>query len=410
MPSRFVIVGGGLAAATAAEELREGGHDGPIDLVAAEAHRPYQRPPLSKEYLTGSGSREDAFVHPEGWEAEHDVTLHTGVAARRIGDHVVELADGRELGFDRLLIATGAQPRSLAVPGGDARGVRSFRTLDDADALRTTLADGLKRVVLIGSGWIGLELAAAARGAGAEVTIVAHGRVPLAAAIGDEMGAVFRELHEGNGVRFRMEARVEAIEVGGDGAATGVRVATASGSEVIPADLVLVGIGAVPDTALAEGAGLDVEDGILVDERLQTSAPDIVAAGDVANPWHPVLGARLRSEHWANAIAGGKVAASTMLGGNAVLDDIPYFYSDQYDLGMEYSGYGPLARDAEVVVRGDRAAREFVAFWVAGDRVVAGMNVNVWDVNGQVQRLIRDRVVVDRARLADPAIDLSDLT
>jgi 3-phenylpropionate/trans-cinnamate dioxygenase ferredoxin reductase component len=409
--SHVVIVGGGLAAATAAEELRERGYDGTVDLVTQEAHRPYQRPPLSKEYLTGAGSRDDVFAHPEGWEASHDVTLRTDVAARRIGDHVVELSDGEELPFDRLVLATGAQPRRLDVPGADARGVRTFRTLDDADALREALAPGGRRIVLVGAGWIGLELAAAAREYGNDVTVVAHGRVPLASAIGDEMGAMFRELHEAHGVVFRMEAEVDAIEASADGVAAGVR----AGGALIPADLVLVGIGAAPDTALAESAGLDVGSaadggGILTDERLVTSDPDIVAAGDVANPWHPVLGARLRSEHWANAIAGGKVAASSVLGGDAVLDDIPYFYSDQYDLGMEYSGYGPLARDAELVIRGDRAARELIAFWVAGDRVVAGMNVNVWDVNEQVQRLIRDRVTVTRAQLEDASVDLASLT
>jgi 3-phenylpropionate/trans-cinnamate dioxygenase ferredoxin reductase component len=403
--SHVVIVGGGLAAATAAEELRERGYDGDVDLVTQEAHRPYQRPPLSKEYLTGSGSRDDVFAHPEGWEAAHDVALHTDVTARRIGDHVVELSDGAELPFDRLVLATGSQPRRLEVPGAAARGVRTFRTLDDADALRATLSGGGHRVVLIGAGWIGLELAAAARGDDNEVTVVAHGREPLASAIGEDMGAMFRELHEAHGVRFRMESEVDAIEASADGVVAGVR----AGDALIQADLVLVGIGAAPDTALAATAGLDIDGGILTDERLVTSDPDIVAAGDVANPWHPVLGARLRSEHWANAIAGGKVAASSVLGGDAVLDDIPYFYSDQYNLGMEYSGYGPLARDAELVIRGDRASRELIAFWVAGDRVVAGMNVNVWDVNEQVQRLIRDRVVVTRAQLEDASLDLASL-
>jgi len=406
MSSPFVIVGGGLAGATAAEELRTRGHDGPIELIAAEEFRPYQRPPLSKEYLTGSGGLDDVFAHPDGWEAEHDVTLRTGVAALRIGDHVVALSDGSEVPFAKLLIATGAQPRPLDLPGGDAREVRTFRTLDDADALRGALQGGDRRVVLLGSGWIGMELAAAARGYGNDVTVVARGRVPLAAAIGDELGLMYRRAHEEHGVVFRMDQDVAAIEVGDDGAATGVRL----GDEVVPADLVLVGHGVEPDTTLAVTAGLDLDHGILVDERLQTSSPDIVAAGDVANAFHPVLRQRLRSEHWANAIAGGKVAASTMLGGDAVLDAIPYLYSDQYDVGMEYSGYPPLADGAELVIRGDLATRELVAFWVRDDRVVAGMNVNVWDVNEQVQRLIRDRVVVDRARLADPSVDLASLT
>lgn len=410
MSTRMVIIGGGLTAATAVEELRARGHEGPIDLVTAEPHRPYQRPPLSKGYLSGSEGLDDVYVHAAGWEAEHDVTLHIGNSAQRIEGGAVELADGSSLPFDRLLIATGAKPRAIPIPGGDAPGVHTFRTLDDADRLRESLSGGGKRVVLIGSGWIGLELAAAARGYGNEVTVVSPDRVPLAAALGDEMGTMFRELHEEHGVTFLLERSAAAIETGGDGAATGVR----TDRETVPADLVIVGIGAVPDTALAEAAGLEVDHGILVDERLETSAPGIFAAGDVANAFHPVLGARLRSEHWANAIAGGKVAASSMLagdglGGDAVLDDVPYFYTDQYELGMEYSGYGPLAQNAELVIRGDRAARELIAFWVADDRVVAGMNVNVWDVNDQVQRLIRDRIVVDPGRLADPAVPLESI-
>ncbi|MGN6326281.1 NAD(P)/FAD-dependent oxidoreductase [Pseudolysinimonas sp.] len=407
MTSPFVIVGGGLAAATAAEELRQRGYDGPIELVAAEGFRPYQRPPLSKEYLTGSGSLDDVFVHPEGWEAEHDVTLRTGVAALRIGDHVVELSDGSSLPFAKLLLATGARPRRLDLPGGDAREVRTFRTLDDADALRGALADGGRRVVLLGAGWIGMELAAAARGYGNEVAVIARGRVPLASGIGDELGLMYRRAHEEHGVVFRMDAAPTAIEVGADGAVTGVRLGD---DDLLPADLVLVAHGVEPETALAETAGLDVDHGILVDERLRASAPDILAAGDVANPYHPVLRRRLRNEHWANAIAGGKVAASTMLDGDAVLDDIPYLYSDQYDVGMEYSGYPPLADGAQLVIRGDLAARELVAFWVRDGRVVAGMNVNVWDVNDQVQRLIRERVVVDTDRLADASVDLASLT
>ncbi len=357
MSTRTVIIGGGLAGATAAEELRKLGYDGAIELLAAERHRPYARPPLSKGYLAGSEELEGVFVHPEGWELEHGVVLRTGIEARRIAGRVVELAGGG------------------------------------------------RRVVLIGSGWIGLELAAAARGYGNEVTVVSRDRTPLATALGEELGEMFRELHEQNGVVFLPEREVAEIETDGDGGAAGVR----TGHETVPADIVLVGIGAVPDTAVAETAGLRIDGGILVDERMRTSAPDVFAAGDVANPMHPVLGARLRSEHWANAIASGKVAASSMLGGDAVLDDIPYFYTDQYDLGMEYSGYAPLASDAELVIRGDRAARELIAFWGSDGRVVAGMNVNVWDVNEEIQRLIRDRVAVDRERLADPAVELVSL-
>jgi 3-phenylpropionate/trans-cinnamate dioxygenase ferredoxin reductase subunit len=402
---RVVIIGGGLAAATAAEELRERGFDGQVDVVTAETHRPYQRPPLSKGYLLGSEGLDEVYAHPEGWEAEHDVTLHLADPAVRIGDGVVALESGTELGFDRLILATGASPRVLDVPGADAAGVRMLRTIDDADGLRADLLGGGRRVALIGSGWIGLELAAAARELGNDVTIVSPDRVPLAKALGDEMGEMFLELHREHGVTFLPERRVTAIEVGEDGSVVAVR----TDDESIPADLVIVGIGAELNTALAEETGLALDNGVLVDDRMNTSMPGILAVGDIANVLHPVLGERIRTEHWATAIATGKIAASTITGGDAARDGGPYFFTDQYDLGMEFSGYAPLMDDAHLVIRGDRAGREFIAFWVADGRVVAGMNVNVWDVNDQVQRLIRERVEIDEARLADPSVPLEEL-
>ncbi|WP_105566946.1 NAD(P)/FAD-dependent oxidoreductase [Microbacterium halophytorum] len=399
---RIVVIGGGLAAATAVAELRERGFEGEIDLVTAEARRPYERPPLSKGYLLGREGLDAVYAHEAGWEAAHGVTLHLGDPAHRIGGGVVALDSGAELSYDRILLATGAAARRLDVPGADAPNVRRLRTLDDSDALRAELSDGGRRVVVVGSGWIGLETAAAAREFGNDVTILSPDRVPLAKALGDEMGDVFLRLHREHGVEFLPGRRVTAIETGPDGAATGVR----AGDETIPADLAIVGIGAVPDTALAETAGAAVDGGVFVDEHMRTSVTGVFAAGDCANPVHPVLGERLRTEHWATAIATAKVAAANMLGGDAVHDDIPYFFTDQYDLGMEFSGYAPLMPGARVIVRGDLDAREFVALWVAAGRVVAGMNVNVWDVNEEVQRLIRDRVEVSDARLADPAVPL----
>jgi 3-phenylpropionate/trans-cinnamate dioxygenase ferredoxin reductase subunit len=404
MTDRFVIVGGGLAGATAAETLRENGAEGSIRLLTAESHHPYIRPPLSKGYLTGQEDRDSVFVQPPAWYDEHDVTVSLDAPVDRIGDHTVVLRDGGEAPFDRLLLATGSSPRRLRLPGGDAAGIHYLRTLDDSDELRAAYARPGGRVVVVGAGWIGLELAAAARMAGQEVDVVAPEEVPLAGPLGVELGTMFRELHESNGVTFHLGTGVEGFETA-DGRVTGVR--TPAG--VLPADVVIVGVGVTPNTALAEGAGIAVENGILVDEHLRSSDPDVFAAGDVANALHPVLGQRMRNEHWANALAGGKVAGLSMMGRDAVLDDIPYFYTDQYDLGMEYSGYPPLTRDARVVLRGDRAAREFIAFWLAGDRVVAGMNVNVWDVNEQVQAIIRAAKPVDADRLADPAVDLADL-
>jgi NADPH-dependent 2,4-dienoyl-CoA reductase/sulfur reductase-like enzyme len=401
--TRYVIVGGGLAAATAAEELREHDGDGEIHVFAGEPHNPYIRPPLSKELMLGKDARDSVFVHPETWYRDKHIVVATGERVSALGDHVVTLAGGREVPFDRLLLATGSTPRRLDLPGGDADGIHTLRTIDDSETLKTRLEGGGRRVVVIGAGWIGLELAAAARTYGNDVTVVAPGRVPLASALGDELGTMFRELHEQNGVTFRLETKVLSFERN-DGRVSAV--VTDGGT--IPADLVVVGVGAAPDVALAEAAGIELDDGILVDQHLATSAPDVFAAGDVANAFHPVIGQRMRNEHWANAIAGGKVAAASMAGADASLDDIPYFYTDQFDLGMEYSGYPPLAKDADVVYRGDRDKREVIAFWMHGGRVVAGMNVNVWDVNEDVQKLIRAEKDVDRARLADPSVPLSE--
>jgi len=403
---QFVIVGGGLAGATAAEQLRESGFDGQIHLFAAEGHNPYIRPPLSKGYLAGGEGRDSIFVHPESWYREHEIVLATGQTATVLGDHTLTLDSGREIPFDRLLLATGATPRRLDLPGSDARGIHYLRTVEDSESLRAELEFGGRNIVFVGAGWIGLELAAAARTFGNTVTVVGPEAVPLAGPLGEELGAMFQRLHESQGVTFRLNTKVTGFEEAQGRVAAVVTDDVNAIDGAIPADLVVVGIGAIPSTALAEAAGLEVDNGILVDAHLATSAPDVFAAGDVANAYHPVVRQRMRNEHWANALAGGKVAARTMLGEDAVLDDIPYFYTDQYDLGMEYSGYPPLTKDAHIVYRGDRDKREFVAFWVASGRVVAGMNVNVWDVNEQVQDLIRSGRTVDEAQLSDTSIAL----
>ena len=315
------------------------------------------------------------------------------------------LDDGTSASYDRLLLATGSEPRSLPIPGTELEGVRTLRTVDDSERLHADFRDGGRRVVLIGSGWIGMEVGATARTLGNEVTILDRDEIPLAAAIGDELGQVFARLHEENGVVLRKSVQVERI-VGEDGRVTGVEL---QGGETIPADVVIVAVGAAPRVTLAAEAGLGVDNGVLADERLATSDPDVFAAGDIANHLHPVIGIRLRSEHWANAKAGGRAAARSMLGQGGVYDDIPYFYTDQFDLGMEYSGYAPLTVGARVVYRGDVDAREFIAFWIADDRVVAGMNVNVWDVNDQVQRIIRKGPDVELAQLTDPSVPLGEI-
>jgi 3-phenylpropionate/trans-cinnamate dioxygenase ferredoxin reductase subunit len=409
-PEKIVIVGASLAGATAAQALRDEGYAGSVVLVGEEANRPYERPPLSKGYLLGNDERDSIFVHPEDWYAEHDVDLRLGTAATSVDreKHEVRLADGGTLPYDRLLLTTGSAPRRLDVPGGDLEGVLYLRRVEDTDALRKAF-ERKPRVVVVGAGWIGLETAAAARQAGLEVTVVEMAELPLLRVLGPEVAQVFADLHREHGVDFRFQSGVDALL--GDGHVSGVRLS--DGTEV-PADLVLVGVGISPRAELAQQAGLDVSNGVDTDEHLRTSDADVFAAGDVANAWHPVLKQRIRVEHWENARQEGKVAAEAMLGRDSTHERLPYFFTDQYDLGMEYIGYvdptpgSDLAYD-DVVFRGDKDKREFIVFWLRDDRVLAGMNVNVWDVVDDVSALITSGRSVDRTRLADPSVALDQL-
>jgi 3-phenylpropionate/trans-cinnamate dioxygenase ferredoxin reductase subunit len=399
----FVIVGASLAGAKAAETLRQEGFEGRLVLVGTEDARPYERPSLSKDYVRGEAV-DPVYVHGEEFYADHDIELLLGRTAVDMNPLLKELAldDGARLRYDRLLLATGAEPRRLTIPGSQLDGVLYLRSLQDSDALRERLDSG-GSVVVVGAGWIGSEVAASARQRGLEVTVVAPGRVPLARALGAELGNVYRDIHADHGVRMLLGSGVDAFE--GDGVVE--RVRTSDGRQ-IECDFVVVGIGALPRTALAAWGGLSTGDGIFTDEYLQTSAPGVFAAGDVACAHHPFYGRRIRVEHWANALRQGPVAARNMLGAQEPYDCLPYFFSDHYDVGMEYSGF---ARTWDrVVFRGDPASREFIAFWLTGDRVVAGMNVNVWDVVDPVQRLIRDGVKIDDWRLVDPGVPLEQLT
>ncbi|MGY1692841.1 NAD(P)/FAD-dependent oxidoreductase [Geodermatophilus sp. SYSU D01105] len=401
----FVIVGAGLAGAKAAQALREEGLDGPVVLVGAEPERPYERPPLSKGYLLGSAERGQAFVHDEGWYADHDVELRTGVRVTRLDPAVHRLAldTGEELPYARLLLATGASPRRLRVPGADLDGVRYLRTLADADRLRADLVPGGRRVVVVGAGWIGMEVAAAARTHGNDVIVVEPQPTPLFGVLGRELGGVFARLHRDHGVDLFTEESVRELR-GDGGRVTSVVTDRHAG---LPADLVVVGIGVVPETGLAAAAGLEVDDGVVTDEGLRTSAPDVFAAGDVARSFAPLYGRHLRVEHWANALNGGPAAARSMLGREAVHDRVPYFFTDQYDLGMEYSGLA--SPEDSVVCRGDPEGGAFTAFWTADGRVTAAMTVNVWELTDDVQALIRSGRAVDPARLADPDVPLGEV-
>jgi 3-phenylpropionate/trans-cinnamate dioxygenase ferredoxin reductase component len=382
----FAVVGAGLAGAKAVEALRTEGFDGRLVLFGAEPHRPYERPPLSKAYLMGKAERESAFVHPAQWYAEHDVDLRTSTPVAGLDRHAHELmtADGEPLHYDKLLLATGATPRKLRLPGAELHGVHYLRTVDESDTLRAAFRSGA-RVVIVGAGWIGLETAAAARTAGATVTVLESAPLPLLRVLGPQMAEVFASLHREHGVDLRLGVNVAAIRPADGDASVAGSVALDDGT-VLDADAVVVGVGVVPNVDLARSAGLAVDDGVLVDAHLRTSDHDVFAAGDVANADHPVLGRRIRVEHWANALNQPAVAARTMLGGDDVYDRLPYFFSDQYDLGMEYLGYA--GADDEVVVHGDLGAREFVALWQRDGRVVAGMNVNVWDVTDRIRELI----------------------
>jgi 3-phenylpropionate/trans-cinnamate dioxygenase ferredoxin reductase subunit len=397
----FVIIGASLAGAKAAEALRTEGFDGRIVLVGEERERPYERPPLSKGYLLGKEEREKIYVHPANWYADNDVDLRLGTRATDVDRtaHTVTLADGETLGYGKLLLTTGSRVRRLSIPGNELEHVQYLRQVEDSDRMRATFT-GNPRVVVIGGGWIGLETAAAAREQGADVTILEPQPTPLYAVLGPELGEVFANLHRDHGVRL----------LTGDGVAEirSASVVTSSGTE-IPSDVVVVGVGIRPNTELAEAAGLAVNNGIVVDEMLRTTDRDIYAAGDVANAHNPLLGRNLRVEHWANALNQGPAAASSMLGQGEPYARLPYFFSDQYDLGMEYSGYAAPGDYDEVVYRGNVAGREFIAFWRKDGHVVAGMNVNVWDVTDPIRALIRSGRPLDADRLTDPSIPLEEL-
>ncbi|MGH3599693.1 MAG: NAD(P)/FAD-dependent oxidoreductase [Pseudonocardiaceae bacterium] len=391
----FVIVGASLAGAKAAQELRDRGFDGELALIGAEPDRPYERPPLSKDYLRGESERENAFVHDAAFYEQQQIELVTGRTATKLDlvARQVLLKDGRSIGYDKLLLTTGAEPRRLAVPGAELEGILYLRTLADSDALRERLQTS-GRVAVVGAGWIGSEVAASARQKGLEVALVDPLALPNERVFGEEIGSFYRDLHAQHGVRLVLGEGVEAFE--GDGKVSGVRTSTGG---VIECDFAVVGVGVLPRTQLAADAGLETDNGIVVDEKLETSTPGVFAAGDVAHAWHPFYERRIRVEHWANALNQGPAAAQAMLGEPVSYDRIPYFFSDQYDVGMEYSGYA--TEWDSVVFRGNRAAGEFIAFWLKDGRVVGGMNVNVWDVNQHVEALIRSRRKVDPAALAD---------
>lgn len=389
IPGEIVVIGAGLAAANAVETLRAEGYDGALTVVGAEPDPPYERPQLSKEFL--KGDTDFGLVHDATWYEENDVRLLTDVAATWIDRSAgkVDLADGRSLSFDAVLLATGAVPRRLNLPGAESAHV--LRTVADARRLKDALTPR-HRIALIGGGWIGLEVAAAARAHGAEAVILEVADLPMQGVLGAELAQYLVDLHRGHGVEVRTGVNVRAIEPEG--------VVTSDGREAV--DAVVVAVGAVPETTLAHDAGLQVSlpglgAGVVVDEHLRTSDPRVYAAGDVALARHTLHGP-LRVEHWDNAIRQGQLAARAMLGRDAVYEWQPYFYTDQFEFSMEYVGHS--SPSDEVVIRGDLSAHEFIAYWLRDGVVTAGMNVGIWDVNDKLRELVGTR--------ADPA-SLTDL-
>ncbi len=398
---RIAVVGGGIAAATAAEELRARGHEGEIDIFGAEPHLPYHRPPLSKGLLLGTEEVDSIFVHNAQWYADQSVSLHLGEAVTGLDlDRRQVLVGPAAHAYDRLLLATGSRPRRLDAAGQSGR-LAYLRTLEDSLALREAFGPG-KHVVFVGAGWIGLEVAAAARTAGSRVTVIESLELPLVRVLGPRIATAFAALHRAHGVDLRLRATIESF-TRADAGQTVVRLDDGSQST---ADLVVVGIGVVPNDALAGAAGLAVDNGVLVDEQLRASDPHVFAVGDIANQQHPALGHRIRVEHWDAAIEQARVAARNMLGGDEDYARLPYFFTDQYDLGMEYVGsVGPDGYD-DVVLRGDLAG-QFTAFWVRDGHVEAGMHVNDWDAIDPIRRLVGETVALDRLR--DESVDLAAL-
>ena len=396
-----VIVGGGLAGASAAFALREHGMQGRVVLVGEEQVAPYERPPMSKGYLRGEDPFEKTLVRPEAEYGSQNIEMLLGRRAVTLDPvgRTLNLDDGTDLTYDSLLLATGSAPRKLGFGRPGLAGVHYLRTVEDADALRDAAVSATS-IVVIGGGWIGSEVAASLKQLGHDVTMISATERPLEAVLGPEIGQVYADLHAEHGVQI-VHGLVSDID--GDEHVTAVRL---EDGRTFATDLVVVGIGATPRIKLATRGGLETtEGGIAVDEYLRSSVPNIYAAGDVAAAWHPRFGRHIRVEHWDNAVRQGKTAAANIAGVTEAYARTPYFYSDQFDLGMEYRGFAP--KWGRIVVRGDLVTREFIAFWLADGRVAAAMNANLWESGAELKKLVESEQRIDPDRLADPAVPLN---
>ncbi|MCW4457794.1 NAD(P)/FAD-dependent oxidoreductase [Microbacterium sp. MPKO10] len=396
-----VIVGAGLAGAKVAEKLRASGYTEPITLIGDEPERPYERPGLSKEVLLGKDDASTLYVHDADWYAKNSVTTRFGTAAvaLNVANSTVTLENSDVIGYEYVVLATGSTPRTLPLDGADLAGVHTLRRMPDTAAIKAHFGVG-KKIVIIGAGWIGLEVAAAARLAGTDVTVLEYAPLPLQQVLGNTLAAYMYDLHTENGVDLRTNVGVTAI-IGENGRVTGVD----SSAGHFDADAVVIGVGAAPNMELAASAGLAVDNGVVVDEHLRTANPAVLAVGDIARAQNTAVGGPLRVEHWDNAMRQGELAASTIMGTGAAYDWQPYFFTDQFDFGMEYVGHG--SSDDDVHVRGDLSTGEFIAFWTNAGRVTAAMNVNIWDVNDDLRAVIGREV--DAARLTDESVALGDL-
>ena len=400
MPETFMIVGAGLAGGSAAATLREEGFDGRLVLVGAEPQPPYERPPLSKEYLRGESPFEQALLQPLDFYGENDIETRFGVRAARVdaAEATVELDGGERIAYDGFLVATGVRNRRVPIAGSNLKGIYELRTVDDCDRIREEISPGRKAVV-VGMGFIGSEVAASLRRSGLEVAVVDRNKVPLRRVLGEEVGRVMERVHRDHGTEMILEDTVAAFE----GAGRVERVMTRRGRR-IDCDFVVIGPGVEPVTELLVGTGVEIDDGIVVDEYFRTNLEGIYAAGDVANYYHPVFGRHIRVEHWQNALKQGPAAARSMLGKGEPYEEIPWFWSDQYDYNLQYLGCH--TEWDELVVRGSLEERNFVAFYRRDGRVLAAVALNRGRELRRSKGLIKAQHRVEAAKLSDPAVDL----
>lgn len=400
---QIVIVGAGLAGGRAAETLRQEGFDGRIILLGEEPERPYERPPLSKNVLRREAPEEKIFLRPFEYYREQSIDLLLGVAAQRLDptQHQITVSSGESLRYSKLLIATGARPRRLTVAGADLPGVFYLRTVQDARNLAEAI-DRSRRIAVIGAGFIGAEVAASSRMKGADVTVIEMVPVPLQRVLGNSLGQIYADIHREHGVDLRLGESI--AEFRGHGRIE--QVVTTSGAR-IECDAAVVGIGVQPDVDWLLDSGVELGNGVIVDDLCATNVPDVFAAGDVANWWHPALGERIRVEHYENAQNQGVAAAKSMLGKGEPYAPVPYFWSDQYDLTLQYVGHAK--GDDEVVFRGDVAARNFLAFYLRDGQLRAALGINRAREVNAARRLIRDQVAVTVEQLVDEQTDLRRL-